>query len=137
VIFFAPTGFSAFFAAHRFFKAATIAALPLALSLRFGFVAPGVAGAGSDSPFNFAHLAFCPRAILRLAAAEMILRFLAGASGLVAATPGPPGSIARSSAIWASIRVFWDSNPSMAAMMISFVSLGVGINFSIARFHHS
>jgi hypothetical protein len=55
--FFAAAGFdlaaSAFFAAHRFFKAATIAALPALLSLRFGF---NVAGAGgSDSPRILAH----------------------------------------------------------------------------------
>ena len=46
----------AFFAAHRFFKAATIAALPALLSFRLGFAGSGVAGAGgSGSPRIFAH----------------------------------------------------------------------------------
>ena len=61
---------AAFFAAQRFFSAATIAALPALLSCRFGFAGLGVAGAGgSDSPWSFAHLAFCAIAIFRLEAA--------------------------------------------------------------------
>ena len=78
-----------------------IAALPAALSFRFAFGGSGVAiGAGdTDSPFNLAHLAFCPRAIRRLAAAE-ILRFTVVASGVAAAVGVvPPDIMARSSAI--------------------------------------
>jgi hypothetical protein len=42
---------AAFFAAHRFFKTATMAALRAALSFRFAFGGVGVAGAdGSDLP---------------------------------------------------------------------------------------
>jgi len=116
---------AAFFSRHRFFKAATIAALPALLSLRFG---SGVAGAGgSDSPLILAHLAFCAIAILRRDAAENFFRFLTGASGVAAFSAGPPGSMARSSAILVSMLVFWNSKPSMAAVMISFVSFGVGM----------
>jgi hypothetical protein len=62
--FFATTGFgfdvAAFFVAHRFFKAATMFALPALLSFRFGFDVSVVAGAGGlDSPRIFAHRS-CP-----------------------------------------------------------------------------
>jgi len=58
--FFAAAGFdlaaSAFFAAQRFLKAATIAALPALLSFRLGFAGSVVAGAGgSDAPLILAH----------------------------------------------------------------------------------
>src|ERR1035438_1564360 len=59
-IFFLAGAFAAAFcalwtASHRFFVAATIAALPAALSFRFAFGAVCVAGAdGSDSPRTFA-----------------------------------------------------------------------------------
>jgi hypothetical protein len=90
---------AAFFAAHRFFKAATMFALPALLRFRFAFGASCVAGVGgSDSPLILAHLAFCPSAIRRRAAAET-LRFPVGAFGVVAVSAGPPASIARSSAI--------------------------------------
>ena len=47
---------SAFFAAQRFFKAATMFALPALLSFRFGFAGSCVVGAGgSDSPRILAH----------------------------------------------------------------------------------
>jgi hypothetical protein len=45
----------ALFAAQRFFKAATIAALPALLIFRLGFLASGVAGAGDN----------CNRTVLR------------------------------------------------------------------------
>jgi hypothetical protein len=55
--------------AQRAFVAATIAALPALLSFRLGFAGPCAVGAGgSDCPINLAHLACCPRTILRLAA---------------------------------------------------------------------
>jgi hypothetical protein len=113
---------TAFFAAHRFFKAATMFALPAALSVRFGSGGANVAGAdGSDSPRIFAHLVFCPRAILRLAAAE-IFRFGVAPPGVGAGSALPPDSTARSSAICVSICRFCSSNPRMAAVMISGVS---------------
>jgi hypothetical protein len=126
--FLAATGFglavAAFFAAHRFFKAATIAALPALLSLRLGFGASGVAGAGgADSPRIFAHRRCWASFIRFRAAAENFFRLRVGASGVVAGVGFvPPSSMAWSSAIWRSILVFCDSNPVMAAMMISFVS---------------
>src|ERR1019366_5487364 len=75
--FLATTGFdlaaSALFNAHRFFVAATIAALLALLNLRFGF---GVAGAGGSAPpLIAAHRFFCASAMWRRAAA---LRFLVG-----------------------------------------------------------
>ena len=126
---------AAFFAAQRFFKAATIAALPALLSFRFGFAGSGVdAGAGgSDSPRIFAHLALCAMAIFRREAAEN-LRFLVGASGVAAVPVEPPGSIARSSAIWASNFFFWASIPRIAAVKISVVSFGVGMSLDLPRF---
>ena len=104
VAFFA-TGFvfaaAAWTAAHLFFVASEIAFLPSLLSFRLGFGGSIVAGAGgSDAPFNLAHLACCPRAIRRLAAAE-ILRLPVGASGVAVGVDlvPPPSSMVRSSAI--------------------------------------
>jgi hypothetical protein len=127
--FFCAAGFvfaaAAWTAAHLFFVASEIAFLPAALSFRFGFDGSIAAGAdGSDSPFSFAHLAFCPRAIRRLAAAE-ILRFSAGAFGVASAPAEPPFSMERSSAICVSIRSFSCSKPVMAALIISGVRLVV------------
>ena len=75
--FFAATGAAAFFAASLFRNAATMLALPAALSLRFGFAGSGVAGDDGDSvvPLIAAHRFCCPRAIRRRAAAET-LRFV-------------------------------------------------------------
>jgi hypothetical protein len=87
-------------AAHRFFVAAMIAALPALLSFLFAFGASGGdVAAGSDSPRSFAHRAFCARAIFRRAAAENFFRLRTGASGLTEVSAGPPDSMARSSAI--------------------------------------
>src|SRR5262245_42352266 len=61
---------AAFLAAHRFFSAATIAALPTALSLRLPFEA---AAAGVVAAFAPAHLFRCPAAV-RLRAAALICR---------------------------------------------------------------
>jgi hypothetical protein len=62
-----PTAFFAaanavFFAAQRFFKAATIAAFPAALSLRFGF-AVTASDPGSDWPLDAAHRFRCASAM--------------------------------------------------------------------------
>jgi hypothetical protein len=110
--------------AHRSFVAAMILAIPALLIRRLGFGASGVASAGgSDSPRIFAHLRCWASFMRHRAAAENFLRFLVGASG-VAGVAGPPGSIARSSAILVSICRFCSSNPRIAAVMISYVSLG-------------
>jgi hypothetical protein len=112
---------AAFFAAHRFFRAATIAFRPAAESLRFGLEGSDVAGAGgSDSPRILAPRRSWPCFIRRRVAAENFFRLPVAGFGIVA---GPPGSMARSSAICASVRSFCCSKPTMAAVMISFVSL--------------
>ena len=59
------------YAAQRFFVAAAMAALPAALSFRFGFPAAGASGAAS--PLAAAQLFLCPSAIF-LRAAALILR---------------------------------------------------------------
>src|ERR1039458_10619505 len=85
---------SALFCAHRRRTASWIAFLPAALSFRFGFGATGVAGAdGSDSPLMLAHRR-CWASFMRCrAAAENFLRFLVGATGVAAVSPGPPDSM--------------------------------------------
>jgi hypothetical protein len=93
---------------------------PSGLIWRFfltGFASAG--GADPDSPRNFAHLAFCAKAIRRLAPALIFLRLRGVASGVAAVPFELPVSIARSSAIWASMRSFWAVNPSTAAWMSS------------------
>jgi hypothetical protein len=98
---------SAFFAAQRFFKAATIAALPALLSYRFGFNGSDVAG--SDSARMFAQRR-CWASFIRLrAVVENFRRLRPGASGATAVSAAPPGSIARSSAICLSNRLFCES----------------------------
>src|SRR5690349_4498087 len=83
-------------AALAFFRLAASFARAAAESFRFGFGA----GAGfADSPWNFAHRAFCASAILLRAAALSVLRFLPVVSEVVAVSAGPPFSMARSSAI--------------------------------------
>ena len=125
--FFAAAGcafaaFSALTFAQRRFVAAMIFLMPSALIRRLGFGGSGEAGDdGSAVPLMAAHRLFCPSAILRRAAAE-ILRFFGAISGIAAVSTRRPDSIARSSAICWSIRVFCASKPSMAAAMISFVS---------------
>ena len=60
------------FAAHLFFKAATILALPSGDNLRLPFFAGLAAGAGVDVPLIFAHLARAAAAILAFAAADIV-----------------------------------------------------------------
>jgi hypothetical protein len=69
---------AAFFAAHRFFNAATIAALPAALSLRSGFDGSGVTGAVEDAAHRLRWAS-----LMRFRAAALIgRRFAVGASGV-------------------------------------------------------
>src|ERR1039458_6699875 len=114
---------AAFCKRQRFFVAAMILFIPSSLIRRFGLGASGVAGAGgSDSPLILAHRFLCAIAILRRAAAE-ILCFRGVPSGLAADSAGLPDSMARSPAILVSMCRFCSSNPRMAAVMISVVSL--------------
>src|SRR5581483_225297 len=88
---------SAFFAAQRFLRAATMAALPALLSFLLGLADFGAAAA--DCPFEAAHRLRCASAIACRPAADIVRRFLF--VGSVAAV-GPvelPFSICRSSAI--------------------------------------
>lgn len=129
-----------FFAAQRFFKAATMFALPALLSVRFGLAGAGAVGAGgAASPRTFAHLRCWASFMRRIAAGENFRRFRCGGASVVFVVAGlaeAPDSMARSSPIWASIRVFCVSNPSMAALTISGVSL-VGISVSLFTTFHS
>lgn len=108
-----------------FFQSCDNVALPALLSFRLGFGCTGVAtgAGGSASPLILAHLAFCPRAIFRIPAAE-ILCFLGVVSGVGTVSAEPPDSMARSSAIWESICVFCALKPSIAAVITSGVSFG-------------
>jgi hypothetical protein len=105
-----------------------MARLPAALIFRLGFPGSGLAAdfGFSDSAFIAAHLFFWPSAIRRRAAA-LTLRFRVGASAVAGPSVLPPDNMARSSPIWASIRLFCDSKPSMAAAMISAFSFGGGM----------
>ena len=90
--------FAAWNASHLFFVAATIAALPAALILRFGF---GVSFSDGDSdwPFDSAHR-FRWASLMRFRAAALIFRRVPiGASGVTAGSVGAPVNRARSSAI--------------------------------------
>ena len=98
--------------------------MPSALIRRFGFAGFDVTrDGGSDVPLIAAHRRCWASFIFRRAAAENFLRFLVGASGVAAASEEPPDSTALSSLIWESMCRFCSSNPRMAALMISFVSL--------------
>ena len=92
---------------QRRFVATMMFCSPSGLIWRFfraGFALAG--GADPDSPRDFAHLAFCAKAIRRLAPALIFLRLRDVASGVAAVPLELPVSIARSSAIWASMRSF-------------------------------
>ena len=83
------------FAAHRFFVAAMIAALPAALNLRLGF-----AGAsGSEPALACAHLFLCAAAIFLRAAALIFRLGRSGDSGRAAGSVPLPESMARIPAI--------------------------------------
>ena len=128
--FLAPAGcaFAVRLSAQRRFEASEMARLPAALIFRLGFARSDLAADSGvvDAAFIAAHRFFWPSAIRRRAAA-LTLRFRVGASGVVVPSVLPPDNMARSSPIWASIRLFCDSKPSMAAAMISAFSFGVGM----------
>ena len=109
-----------------------IARLPAAESFRFGFGASGAACCFLDSAHRFR----CAAAIAALPALLIFRRPREGGSEAAAAGFGPPSSICRISAIWASIRFFWISNPSIAAVRISVVSF-VGMDNSIDSLCHT
>src|ERR1017187_4924869 len=109
-----------------------IARLPAAESFRFGLGASGAACCFLDS----AHLFRWAAAIAALPALLIFRRLREGGSEGVAAGFEPPSSICRISAIWASIRFFWISNPSIAAVRISVVSF-VGMDNSIDSLCHA
>lgn len=111
------------FAAHLFFSAATIAARPALLNFRLDL--DGSAAAADFAPLTAAQRFRCASAIaLRPAALIVRVFFVPSAGRTLAALPF---SIVRSSAICASIRVFWASNPSIAALMTSVVSFCVAM----------
>src|SRR6266567_1561214 len=84
-----------------------------ALIVRFGSLVAGLAGCGTEPCLSLAYLARCAKAIFRLTAA---LRFFRGLPVSVrAAGAALPPSIWRISAIRASMRFFWASNPCKAA----------------------
>ena len=119
---------SARLSAQRRFVASEMARRPAALICRLGLAGsrPAADSGFLDSAFTAAHLFLWPSAMRRRAAA-LTLRVRVGASELPVASVLPPDNIARSSPIWASILLFCDSKPSIAAAMISAFSLGVGM----------
>ena len=106
VVFLLTCGFaaSALLAAHRFLRAATIAALPALLSLRLGFGGSGVIS--SDCVFDAAHRFLCASAIRARPAALIPRRLPLEGAAAGAAEPVTPDSIPRSSAICSSIPCF-------------------------------
>jgi hypothetical protein len=130
--FFAASLAFAALAALAFFRLAASLALAAADNFLLAF------GAGAavvpDPPLSFAHLAFCASAIRLRAAALSPLRLLVRPSDATVSADAP-GSIARSSAICESIRTFCCSNPAIAAVMISGVSLDIGIVLSRSYLH--
>jgi hypothetical protein len=119
----AACSFAALTAAQRFFVAAIIACLPAALSRRFRFCGAGAA-AGEDSPFEAAHLFLCASAMRARASADNFLRpRRPPVCGAALGCGEPPCSLFRKSAICSSIRRFCASKPSMAALMISELSV--------------
>jgi hypothetical protein len=114
--------------AHRAFVAAIILALPALLIRRLAFAGCALAGADGSAAFlEAAHLFRCASAIAFLPAALIFRRFRFGGSGMAAVSAEPPANRLRSSAILVSIRAFWDSKPSIAAVMISVVNFGLGM----------
>ena len=97
-----------------------MAFLPAADSLRSGLDA--------SAPRILAHRRCCASFIRLLVAAENFLRLRVDASGVTAIFERPPESMALTSLIRDSIRLFCSSNPVMAAEMISFESFCVGMS---------
>jgi hypothetical protein len=100
-----------------------------ALKCGFGLAvfAAFVSEADLDSPLIFAHRSRWASRI-RFLAAALNFRLLGFAGTSAAEALGVPLSMARSSAIWASILFFCASKPLIAASMMVFVSLPVGIS---------
>src|SRR4051812_43144140 len=92
-----------FLAAQRFFRAATIAARPSALSFRFDFFATLPS---DDSPFAAAHRFRCASAIAFLPAALIVLLPEFAGGEFTAAFAEAPVRMSRSSAICTSRRRF-------------------------------
>jgi hypothetical protein len=108
-----------FASSQRFLLASMIRLRPAALSLRLGAFA-AVADPPAANLFASPHRLRCAAAIRPRALALMVLRF-SGAEDDTVSVPGPD-RLARSSAICASMRTFWASKPSIAALMISWLS---------------
>ncbi len=120
---------AAFFAAHRFFCAAMMLALPSALNTRF-FAGFALRAFGSAAAFTAAHLLRCASAIAFLPAALIFRRGCFAIADVDAA--GEAERIARRSEICSSSLRFCASKPSIAASIISLVSLK-GIHSHLAR----
>ena len=119
-----PSRFASF-AAQRFFSAATIAARPSVLSFRLPFAAAGFAeGESPDWTFDALHLFRCASPIRFRAAADIFLLVFVIGSGAAGASSASPDIIARSSAIWPSIRSFCRSKPCIAALRMSVLDFG-------------
>ena len=114
-------------AAQRRFVAVMMARRPAALSLRF-FLS-GAAGASLAFFRDAAHRLRWAAPILARAAAD-IFRF-AFFGGGVAPSVDPPVRSCRRSAILALMRFFCSSKPSMAAVRMSLVSLGMEIPYCV------
>jgi len=122
---------AAFCNRQRFLVAAMMFRNPSALIRRFFLGTVAWAGPGFDSPRSFAHRAFCAIAILRRAAALILLRLRGMGSEAAGASGEKPLSSVRSSAISPSICSLRCSNPSMAALAISSVScFGMSVEIS-------
>jgi hypothetical protein len=133
-VFFVVADFTfAALAALAFLRLATSFALAAAESSCFGFAGSSAAGAGAwASPLAAAHLLRCASAMARRPAALNVrgLRTVRARPGLLVCERLPE-SMARSSAIRSSIFLFCDSKPSMAAAMISGVSVGISKSDSL------
>jgi hypothetical protein len=108
-----------------------------ALKCGFGLAAfVGFAsGAALDSPLILAHLSRWA-SLIRFMAAALNFRLVGFAGDAPADAKGAPFSMARKSAIWASIPFFCASKPLMAASMMVFVSLAVGISMVPLPYNH-
>jgi hypothetical protein len=134
-VFFVAADFAfAALAALAFFRFAASVAFAAADSFRLGLGAGACAG-GSASPLILAHRSRWA-SLIRFMAAALNLRLVGFAGAWSASVSEVPVSIARSSAICASIRCFCASKPTMAASMIVFVSLPVGISMVPVPLNH-
>jgi hypothetical protein len=106
------TAAAALFAAHRFFKAATMFALPALLSFLLGFEGAFVAGAGGSSSLRtLGHRSCCASFIRLRAAAENFRRLIMGVSGVAAGSVEAPESMGLCAAVSTAM-----PNPSRAVV---------------------